>query len=148
MSLRPRNESEYPFEEFLKHFADSDIVRKYEHVEIYGDTVEIGTGRSFEDQFFRQRDYFYSHYSGDTARNYLVWFGQFSHYIAQNIEAFNSGRMAVYNTDPDGASLISQKLLKAVHDVLIHATDDEWSAPTGPPAERVVELCLTKYDED
>jgi hypothetical protein len=150
MNFRPHSEAEYPFDEFLKQLSDSQIFRNYEFVELNGRMVEVGADRSPGSHVLRLMDYFHQHYPPDLARNYLVYFQMFCTYIETNIGIFNTGKLAVEGS-PNGPSMISKKLLKAIHDVLINASDEEWATVEGPPATRVLEFCASQYkdyDED
>ncbi len=108
---------EYTFEEFSDHFAAQTIVRNYEYVTRDGREVKVDDlvdEGSYENTVLKGWDYFNQIYSPDEAMEKGSLFMVMCSHLAQNVELYNTGSLAVQGSNESGA-LVSESLLRAMH---------------------------------
>lgn len=108
---------EYTFEEFADHFAAQTIVRDYEYVTRDGRQVKIDDlveANSYESTVLKGWDYFHQIYPPDEAMEKGSLFMLMCSHLAQNMDFYNTGDIAVQGSSESG-SLVSESLLRAVH---------------------------------
>jgi hypothetical protein len=133
----------YPFEEFAQHFEALDIVRGYQYVTRHSSEVYVGDDRSLETNILRVWDYFHQLYPRDIAMEKGSQFMLIVDYLAENMSRFDVGTLAVSGSD-ESASLVSERLLRAVHFACTHMTEAEYRG-RGPDPQHVVELAETTF---
>lgn len=117
------NGDKYPFEEFLLDFS-ALTARKRDS--------------SFEATFIEVHEYMREKYGdSEEGRWRLERFILILQYVSDRIEMFDSGDFAVYGSPKVGA-LISEHLLKAVHEVF--TTRELSELGYGPPVNEVLRL--------